>query len=169
MLKIIFTGLLAGLVSEGILGTLFVNPFIKSILYNPDIQSQLFIDITPQRNLAVSIIGVIVLSVIHAWLYTVFVKSIPGTTWVKKGLFWGLTIWLMFWVFQEWFIYHTLLAEPLILNALELTILLIGSFVEGLIIAFVFRKEEFAVKLGRAQRVPFGYFQTDTTARLEHH
>ena len=143
--KIIFAGLFAGFVSEGILGVLFVNPFIKSILYNPNIQSQLFIDITPQRNLVVSVIGIIVLSIIHAWLYTIFAKSIPGTTWIKKGLFWGLTIWLMFWVFQEWFIYHTLLNEPLILNALELAILLIGSFVEGLIIAFIFKKE-FAAK-----------------------
>mgnify|MGYP001567452000 FL=1 len=140
-LKIISAGLLAGLVSEGILGAIFVSSFIKSILYNPAIQSQLFIEITPQRNVPVSIIGIIILSIIHAWLYTIFAKSIPGTTWVKKGLFWGLTIWLMFWVFQEWFIYHTLLNEPLILNALELVLLLIGSFVEGLIIAFVFRKE----------------------------
>ncbi len=140
-LQIIFVGLLAGFVSEAILGILFVNPLIKSILYNPNIQSQLFIDITPQRNLAVSIMGVIVLSIIHAWLYTIFARSIPGTTWVKKGLFWGLTIWLMYWVFQEWFIYHTLLNEPLILNFLELVILLVGSFVEGLIIALAFRKE----------------------------
>lgn len=140
-LKIVGAGLLAGFVSEAILGALFVNPFIKSILYNPNIQSQLFIEITPQRNLVISIIGIIFLSIIHAWLYTIFAKSIPGTTWVKKGLFWGLTIWLMFWVFQEWFIYHTLLNEPFILNSLELALLLIGSCVEGLIIAFVFRKE----------------------------
>lgn len=140
-LKIIFAGLVAGFVSEGILGVLFVNPLIKSILYNPNIQSQLFIEITSQRNLIISIAGVIVLSIIHAWLYTIFAKSVPGTTWVRKGLFWGLTIWLMFWVFQEWFIYHALLNEPLILNALELALLLIGSCTEGLIIAFAFRKE----------------------------
>jgi hypothetical protein len=42
----------------------------------------------------------------------------------------------MFWLFQEWFIYHTLLGEPLILNLLELSILLLGSLVEGAIIAF---------------------------------
>jgi len=140
-LKIVFTGLLAGFVSEGVLGALFMSSMVQSILYNPNIQSQLFIEVTPQRNMAVSIIGVIVLSILHAWLYTIYVQSIPGKTWIKKGLFWGLTIWLMFWVFQEWFIYHTLLAEPLILNALELVILLIGSFVEGLIIAFAFREE----------------------------
>jgi hypothetical protein len=62
--------------------------------------------------------------------------SIPGKTWLKKGLFWGLTIWLMYWLFQEWFIYNTLLGEPLILNILELTILMLGSLVEGIVIAF---------------------------------
>ncbi len=139
--KIIFAGLLGGFVSEGILGALFVSSFIKSILYNPTIQSQLFIEITPQRNLVVSIIGLIILSIIHAWFYTIFVKSIPGKTWIKKGLFWGFTIWLMFWVFQEWFIFHTLLGEPIILNSLELVILLLGSFVEGLTIAFIFKKD----------------------------
>lgn len=145
VVKIILAGLIGGFVSEGILGALFSSSFVKSILYNPTIQSQLFLEITPQRELAPSIIGLVVLSIIHAWLYTVFVKSIPGNTWVKKGLFWGLTIWLMFWVFQEWFIYHTLLGEPLILNLLELIILLLGSFVEGLIIACIFR-EKFSIK-----------------------
>ncbi len=41
----------------------------------------------------------------------------------------------MYWVFQEWFIYHTLLREPLLLNLLELNLLFIGSVAEGLIIA----------------------------------
>ena len=47
----------------------------------------------------------------------------------------------MYWVFQEWFIFRTLLGEPVLLTLLELTLLVVGSFVEGLIIAFVFRKE----------------------------
>jgi hypothetical protein len=64
----------------------------------------------------------------------------PGKTWVKKGLFWGFVIWLMYWVFQEWFIYHTLLLEPIALNLFELAILLAGSLVEGLIIAYAFRE-----------------------------
>lgn len=145
IVKIIFAGLLAGFISEGILGILFVNSFTKSILYNPEIQSQLFIQVTSLRNVPVSVAGLVVLSIIHAWLFVVLAKAIPGETWVRKGLFWGLTIWLMYWVFQEWFIYYTLFGEPFILNLLELTILLNGSFVEGLIIAFVLRKE-FAVK-----------------------
>ncbi|MEX2596266.1 MAG: hypothetical protein WEC59_04985 [Salibacteraceae bacterium] len=133
--KIIYTGLLAGFVSEAVLGGLFMSPPVQFALYNPEWQSDLFIEITFNRDLVKSIIGLIILSIAHSWLYDLFKPSIPGHNWLKKGLFWGFTIWLMYWVFQEWFIYHTLLKEPLLLNILELTILLIGSIVEGLIIA----------------------------------
>ncbi len=76
-------------------------------------------------------------------MYTVFLPSIPGKSWIRKGAFWGLTIWLMYWVFQEWFVYHTLLLEPLLLNLLELVILLIGSIIEGLIISwFLYYEKE---------------------------
>jgi hypothetical protein len=134
-LKIIYSGLVAGFISEGILGALFMFPPVQSILYNPNWQSKLFWEITPTRDLFPSIAGLVILSISHSWLFTIFQKSIPGETWFKKGLFWGFTIWLLYWVFQEWFIYHTLLQEPILLNLVELTILLLGSFVEGLIIS----------------------------------
>jgi hypothetical protein len=86
------------------------------------------------------VIGLVVLSIIHAWLFYILMSAVPGKTWVKKGLFWGFVIWLMYWVFQEWFIYHTLLLEPIALNLFELAILLAGSLVEGLIIAYAFRE-----------------------------
>ena len=140
-LRIIIAGLIGGFIGEGIMGGLFMSPPINSILYNPEIQSQLFIDITPDRDLFKSIAGMVVLSIAHAWLYSIFFQSIPGKTWIKKGLFWGFTIWLMYWVFQEWFIYHTLLNEPIILNLLELIILLLGSLAEGIIIAWFLKKE----------------------------
>lgn len=142
-LKIICTGLLAGFVSEATLGLLFTSSPVRSILYNPQLQSQLFIEVTTNRSisLSVTIAGLVILSIIHAWLYSIFIKSIPGNTWVRKGLFWGLTIWLMYWVFQEWFIFRTLLGEPVFLTLLELTLLIVGSVAEGLIIAFIFRKE----------------------------
>jgi len=130
-LRIIISGLIGGFIGEGIMGGLFMSPPINSILYNPEIQSQLFIEITPDRDLFKSIVGMVILSIAHAWLYSIFIQSIPGKTWIKKGLFWGFTIWLMYWVFQEWFIYHTLLNEPILLNLLELTILLLGSLAEG--------------------------------------
>jgi hypothetical protein len=134
-LKIALAGLLGGFVGNGVLGAIFSSPPIKSILYNPEIQSQLFIEITLKRNIPVSVTGLVVLSVIHSWLFSIFQPSIPGITWFRQGLFWGFTIFLMFWLFQEWFIYHTLLGEPLILNLLELSILFLGSLVEGVIIA----------------------------------
>jgi hypothetical protein len=140
-LKIILAGLIGGFVGNGVMGAIFSSTPIKSILYNPEIQSQLFIEITLKRNIPVSVSGLVVLSVIHAWLFSIFQPSIPGGTWFRQGLFWGLTIFLMFWLFQEWFIYHTLLGEPVILNLLELSILLLGSLVEGVIIAFFLARD----------------------------
>lgn len=137
--KIALAGLVGGLLGNAVLGALFSSPPVHAVLYDPQWQSQLFLEITPQRNIPVSIAGLVMLSIIHAWLFSVFMHSIPGKTWVGKGLFWGLTIWLMYWLFQEWFIYHTLLAEPLLLNLLELIILLLGSLVEGVGIAFFWR------------------------------
>lgn len=134
--QILIAGLVGGFIGNGVLGALFSSPPIQSILYNPEWQSQLFIEITPKRNIPVSVVGLVILSIIHAWFFNVFMPSLPGQTWLKKGLFWGVTIWATYWLFQEWFIYNTLLGEPLLLNVLELIILLSGSLVEGIVIAF---------------------------------
>ena len=140
--KIIYSGLFAGFISEGILGAIFSSKPIQKILYNPVLQSKLFLEITPTRDLFYSVSGIVILSIIHSWLFFVFKNSIPGKYWIKKGLFWGFAIWLMYWVFQEWFIYHTLLQEPLVLTMVELSILLIGSLIEGLIISKFLNKIE---------------------------
>ena len=142
--QILLAGIVGGFVGNGVLGALFSSPPIKAILYNPALQSQLFRDVTPTRNIPVSVAGLVVLSVIHAWLFATVQPSIPGNTPFKKGLFWGLAIWLMYWVFQEWFIYHTLLQEPLLLCSLELVILLLGSLVEGVIISLILSREHTA-------------------------
>jgi hypothetical protein len=135
-MRILVAGIVGGFVGNGVLGAIFSSPPIQAMLYSPEWQSQLFIEITPKRNIPISVAGLVMLSTIHAWLFSVLMPSIPGKTWLKKGLFWGLTIWLMYWLFQEWFIYNTLLGEPLVLNVLELGILMLGSSVEGIIIAF---------------------------------
>lgn len=67
-LKIILAGLVGGFVGNGVLGGLFSSPPIKAILYNPALQSQLFQDVTPQRNIPVSVVGLVILSIIHSWL-----------------------------------------------------------------------------------------------------
>lgn len=95
-IKIIYSGLIAGFVSEGFLGGIFMSSTIQKILYNPNWQSKMFLEITPMRDLLQSIAGIVILSIGHSWLFTIFQKSIPGTTWINKGLFWGITIWLMY-------------------------------------------------------------------------
>lgn len=141
-LKIVIAGLVGGFVGNGVLGALFSCPPVRSLLYRPDLQSELFRQVTPHRNIPVSVVGLVVLSIIHAWLFAILSESIPGRTWLRKGLFWGVAIWAMYWVFQEWFIYHTLLDEPLLLCLLELSILLLGSLVEGVLIALILRSPE---------------------------
>lgn len=50
LVKILLVGLLGGFVGNGVLGALFSSPSIKAILYNPEWQSQLFINITPKHT-----------------------------------------------------------------------------------------------------------------------
>lgn len=144
IIRIVLSGLAGGFFSEAFMGALFVSGPVQTILYNPSTQSQLYREITPTRDLPLSIVGIILLSIAHSWLYRIFFLAIPGRTWYTKGAFWGFTIWLLYWVFQEWFVYRTLLLEPLLLNAFELVILLCGSVIEGTVIAFFFRKAEYA-------------------------
>lgn len=128
-------GWLGGFVGNGLLGALFSSSPVREILYNPNVQSQLFLTLTPQRDIAVSVIGLVVLSGLHGVLFAVLQASIPGKSWLPKGLWWGFFLWATYWLFQEWFIYITLLGEPLSLAALELGILLLGSLLEGVVIS----------------------------------
>jgi len=136
VLKIAFAGIAGGFVGNGILGALFSTPFIQEVLYKPEWQSKIYIELTPQRNIPISVAGLVALSIVHSWLFNLLMPSIPGNTWVKKGLFWGTAICLMYWLFQEWFMFNALLREPLLLCLLEMVLLFIGSIVEGVVIAF---------------------------------
>ena len=124
-----------GFVGNAALGLMFSSNAVRGILYDPAIQSPLFLEITPQRNIPLSVAGLVVLSAIHGWLYLQFLPAIPGRSWLRKGAYWGVVLFAVYWLPQEWFVYHTLLGEPLVLNALELALLLVGSVVEGLVIA----------------------------------
>lgn len=135
LMRTLAAGWIGGFAGNALLGAVFSSSWVKGILYDPILQSQIFISLTPQRNIAVSVIGLIVLSGIHGALYAQLQPSIPGRTWLGKGLMWGAMIWASYWLFQEWFIYVTLLGEPIVLATFELAILLCGSLVEGLVIS----------------------------------
>lgn len=135
LIRAILAGWIGGFMGNGLLGAVFSSPMAKAVLYDTNVQSQLFLSVTPQRNIAVSVVGLIVLSGIHGLLYSRLNPSIPGRTWLMQGLAWGGMIWASYWLFQEWFIYITLLGEPLLLAAFELLVLLAGSLLEGVVIA----------------------------------
>lgn len=140
LFKKVFIGLIAGIVSQMIMGGLFMSPLVQSILYNPEFQSQLFLEITPQRDLLPSVLGLIIFSIVYGIIYPRVFSVLPGEKWWQKGLWFGFFIWLLYWVPQEWFIYRTLLHEPLWLNLFELTLCLIGTFAQGIVIAFLMKK-----------------------------
>ncbi|MBI3479705.1 MAG: hypothetical protein HY016_05020 [Nitrosomonadales bacterium] len=134
-MRLILAGWLGGFAGNAFLGAMFSSVWIKGVLYDPAWQSRLFLDITPQRNIAVSVAGLIVLSGLHGIFFHLFKPSIPGRSTLQRGLYWGLFIWATYWLFQEWFIYITLLREPVALALIELVILLVGSLIEGWVIA----------------------------------
>ncbi|MFZ5522792.1 MAG: hypothetical protein ACOY9D_01740 [Pseudomonadota bacterium] len=138
--QVIVAGWLGGFAGNAFLGAIFSSPWIKNVLYDPAWQSRLFLAITPQRDIAVSVVGLVVLSGLHGLFFHLFRSCIPGQSTFRKGLFWGLVIWATYWLFQEWFIYITLLHEPVALALVELAILLIGSLIEGVVIALVVEK-----------------------------
>ncbi len=133
--RAVMAGWLGGFAGNGLLGVIFSSAWIRQVLYDPTVQSQLFITLTTQRNIAVSVIGLIVLSGIHGLLFAVLRPSIPGNGWLRKGIWWGVAIWASYWLFQEWFIYITLLGEPISLAVFELAILFLGSLLEGVVIS----------------------------------
>ncbi|MFH1871965.1 MAG: hypothetical protein ABIK82_09290 [Pseudomonadota bacterium] len=137
VVKSLAAGWVGGFIGNGFLGAMFSMPFVLAILYDPNLQSELFRTVTPTRNIPVSVVGLVVLSGLHGLFFNVLRNSIPGDTWVKRGLWWGFCLWAVFWLAQEWFIYVTLLREPVLLASLELVILLGGSLIEGVVIAAI--------------------------------
>lgn len=133
--RALLAGWVGGFAGNALLGTAFSSQWAQNALYNPSLQSPLFLEITPQRDILVSVAGLVCLSGIHGLLYHILESAIPGGIWWRKGLCWGIALWALFWLFQEWFIYMTLFGEPWLLAMLELLILLMGSLLEGVVIA----------------------------------
>ena len=75
------------------------------------------------------------MSGLHGVLFALLAPSLPGRHWIGRGVWWGVVIWAMYWLFREWFIYVTLLGEPLLLAAFELVILLAVSLLECIVIS----------------------------------
>lgn len=138
--KAMVAGWVGGFVGNGFLGALFSAPLVRDVLYDPSLQSEVFRALTPTRDIPLSVTGLVLLSALHGVVFRRVAGALPGAGWFGKGVWWGVGIWAMYWLFQEWFIYVTLLREPVLLAALELTILLGGSLVEGIVISWLVHK-----------------------------
>lgn len=135
--RAILAGWIGGFAGNALLGVLFTSPIVRQVLYDPNWQSPIFLAVTPQRNIAISVVGLVFLSGLHGVLFEWLAPSIPGRSWLVRGIAFGCGLWATYWLFQEWFIYVTLLKEPLALALLELVILLAGTVVEGVTIAWI--------------------------------
>jgi hypothetical protein len=137
ILRAALAGWIGGLAGNALLGALFTSAPVQGLLYDPRWQSALFLQVTPQRNVAASVAGLVLLSAIHGALYAWLRPALPGRTSLLRGLFWGFVLWALYWLPQEWFIYVTLLQEPPALAAFELALLLAGALLEGVLIAWI--------------------------------
>lgn len=133
LVRCVVVGLAAGFVSQGVMGALFMNPWSQAVLGNPGFQSSLYRELSALRPLVPSIIGLVAWGVVPALLHRRLGHS--GPRW-RSGLATGAWVWALFWLPQEWFMYVTLIGEPLPLAALELAFAAVGCGVQGLILGW---------------------------------
>lgn len=133
LLRVVGIGLLAGFVSQGLMGALFMNPWSLALLSDPGLQSALYRELSALRPLVPSIVGLVLWGVVPAFLHRRLAH--PGPWW-KSGLATGAWVWGLFWLPQEWFMYITLLAEPLPLALLELAFAAVGCAAQGLLLGW---------------------------------
>lgn len=136
-IRIVSAGLLAGAVSNAVVGLIFTRKPVHAMMHDSSRNSRKYIDVATQMNLPVAIIGLILLSVIHSVIFAFIGAALPGSTWLTRGIIFGVMIWLFFWLFQEWFAFHCLLSVPISINSFRLVVLLIGAVIEGIIISWI--------------------------------
>lgn len=115
------------------------------ILTNPEYQSPKLIKVWTEIEpipLAVNhpgiiTLGFVILSILHAFLFAIIREGLPGEG-LKKGIFFGLIIWLFSYVFFEFFTPWNMFGEPLALVGLELLFWIVVAVSEGIVIAKVY-------------------------------
>ena len=121
----------------------YLVPLVEVIGTHPELRpgltAQVHIHVERQPEQPAAVAGLVVLSGVHGALLLLLRRDAAPAAWVRHGLRLGFVIWATYWLFQEWFIYVTLLQEPLSLAGVELLLLLAGSLVEGTVIAWLLR------------------------------
>lgn len=128
-----FAGSAGALAGQMVLGLLFTSGAVRQVLFDPTRQSAAFLELAPTRDIPLSVAGLVVLGGIYGWLAMLVASRYPRASAAVRGLRLAALVWCVYWLPQEWFIYHTLLREPLGLCGLELVLLALGSLVTGLV------------------------------------
>jgi len=138
----VVAGLVGGLLATGVGYALFDWSPLSRVIMDPQLQSpkllKVWREIQPLPLLITNpalLIGLYaVLGVAHSLVYRAISGSL-GKGMVRKGVSFGLIIWIFQYVFFEYFTPFNLFGEPAALVVLELGIWLIVALVEGLAIA----------------------------------
>lgn len=139
----IVAGLAGALVSAILVGILYTAG--SPILFNSQLQGAkvlaVYNTIQPlpllTTNMPAFLVGYVVVSMVRTFVFAWLYRGIPGAG-VRKGLAWGLVIWLIAIVFSEFYTAVNLLAEPLFLVAFELVLQLPAYLGEGVVVATVY-------------------------------
>jgi len=137
-------GLVGAFVSAILVGILYTAS--SPILFNSQLQSAkvlaVYNSIRPlpllTTNMPAFLVGYVAVSMIRTFVFAWLYRGIPGTG-IRKGLSWGLIIWLIATVFSEFYTAVNLLAEPLFLVAFELVLQLPAYMGEGVVVATIYR------------------------------
>ena len=146
-IRAVAAGILGGLAASLLIFILFrlIGFQYWGILVNPQYQSPKLIKVWTELEpipLAVNhpeimTLGFIVLGVIHAFVFSVIERGIPGVGW-KKGLSFGVIIWVFSYLFFEFFTPWNMFGEPVSLVILELIFWIPVALSEGIVIAKVY-------------------------------
>ena len=117
------------------------------LLFNPQLQSKKVLDVYNSiqplplltTNPAALAAGWVLLSMVRTVIFAWFYRGIPGTG-IRKGLAWGLAVWLTVIMFSEFYTAINLLGEPLYLAAFELGLQLPAFLGEGAVVAIIYRR-----------------------------
>ena len=145
--KAIVAGILGGMAASLVVLILFrlIGFEYWGILTNPEYQSpkllKVWTEIEPislaVNNPGIITLGFVILSILHAFVFAIIRQGIPGEG-LKKGIIFGLIIWLFSYVFFEFFTPWNMFGEPLYLVGLELLFWIGVALSEGIVIAKVY-------------------------------
>ncbi len=145
--RVIASGILGGLAGSLAVFILFCLIGFEhwGILINPQYQSpkliKVWTEIEPMplavNHPGIITLGFVILSILHAFVFATIRQGIPGEG-LRKGIVFGLMIWLFSYVFFEFFTPWNMFGEPVYLVGLELIFWIGVTLSEGIVIAKVY-------------------------------